>query len=125
LSLAPFDHEVTRTAANRFEVRVIGGEMLGTPFERLLRSEHFAFEPGDTVPLNGYTVEILETGDWGPRRFAVSFDAPLEDPRYLFLAWQDGRLSTITWPPLGEPQIFRASEGYFAWKHFKKRLPLL
>ncbi len=125
LSLAPFDHELTRTASNRFEVRVSGGEMLSTPFERLLRSENFPFEAGDRVRLNGFSIDILETGDWGPRRFAVNLDHPLEDPRYVFLAWQDGHLSTVSWPPLGESTIFRVSEGYFAWPHFKKRLPLL
>ncbi len=125
LSIAPFDHEVTRTGPNDFEVRILKGELLSTPFERLLRSENYPFEPGDMVNLDGFSIEVLEVGTWGPHRFHLHFDHPLEYEGYRFLAWQEGRLSRLTWPPLGETKIFRASGGYFSWPNFKKRLPLL
>ena len=125
-SLAPYAHAVTRTGPNQFELSVLdGGEMLSTPFERLLRSEHYPYAPGDIVRLHGYRVTILETGTWGPRRIAVTFDQPLESPDYVFLAWKAGQLRPFSWPPVGETAKLPAGEGYFAWPHFKKRLGLL
>jgi hypothetical protein len=125
LSMAPFAQEMTRTESDRIEVRILNGELLSTPFERLVRSERFPFAVGDTVALEGFTIEILEVGDWGPRHFAVQFDQPLEDPRYHFLAWQEGRLAPYEWPPIGEARTLSAAGGFFAWPHFKKRIPLL
>ncbi len=125
LSLAPFDHEITRTAPHQFEVHVLGGELLSTPFERLMRSDQYPYQPGEVVTLQGFTITILETGAWGPSRFRLTMDEPLESPAYTFLAWQDGRLSPITWPAVGESRTFSVSDGYFAWRNFKSRLPLL
>jgi len=125
LSLAPFDHEITRTGPNQFEVQVLGGELLSTPFERLMRSEHYPYQPGEVVSLQGFTITILETGVWGPSRFRLTMDGPLESPDYVFLAWQAGRLSPIDWPAIGKSARFSVSDGYFAWRNFKRRLPLM
>lgn len=125
LSLAPLDHEVIRTAGNRFELRVLGGELLATPFERLVRSAAYPFRAGDRVDLGEYEIEVLEAGEWGPKRIGVTFNGPLENPDYLFLAWKGGRLRNFSWPPVGEPVVLPVREGYFAWPNFKKQLGLL
>ena len=125
LSLAANDHEVTRTAPNRFELRVLEGEMLSTPFERLLRSHAYPLKKGDIVACDGYRVTVLDAGSWGPRSIALDFDKSLDDAEFEFLAWQGGRLAHFAWPPIGQTALLKVSEGYFAWKYFKKRLPLL
>jgi hypothetical protein len=125
LSMAPYDHQVTRTGADRFEVQVLGGEMLSTPFERLMRGPQFTLEPGDVVTLPGIQITVLASGAWGPERLEVRVAGSLEDPRYAFMAWQAGQLRDFTWPPVGASVVLRRDGGYFAWKHFKKRLPLL
>lgn len=125
LSMAPFDHEVTRTGVRSFELRLLDGELLSTPFERLMRSHRYPLEAGDAVSLSECTIRVLEAGEWGPRHLRVTYKYPLDDPRYAFLAWQAGRLASFDWPPVGESRILRRSEGYFAWPNFKKRLPLL
>jgi hypothetical protein len=124
-SLTAHDHEVIRTAPNRFELQVLGGEMLSTPFERLVRSDAQPLKQGDVVSCEGFRVTVLDAGRWGPRRIAVELDQSLEDPAYAFLAWQGGRLARFTWPPIGEKALLKASEGYFAWDNFKRRLSVL
>ena len=125
LSLAAHDHEVTRTGPNRFELRVVEGEMLSTPFERLMRSHTYPLKKGDVVACAGYRVTVLEAGSWGPRSIALDFDKSLDDPEFAFLAWQGGRLARFAWPPIGSTARLKVSEGYFAWKYFKKRLSVL
>jgi len=125
LSLAPHDHAVIRTGPDTFDLFVLGGEMLSTPFERLIRSEKFPLRPGDIVALDGYTIAVKETGPQGPSHISVRLEHPLDDPRYRFFAWQGGHLAPMEWPPVGTRQVYSAGEGYFSWPYFKKRLPLL
>ena len=119
------DHEVTRTGANQFELRVVNGEMLSTPFERLLRSHAYPLRSGEVVPCDGFSVTVLETGTWGPRRIRLDFDKPLDDEGYVFLAWQGGRLARFEWPEMGKTASLKLSEGYYTWKYFKQHLPVL
>lgn len=125
LSMAPADHEVTRTGSNRFELTVLDGEMLATPFERLLRSHAYPYQAGDVVSCAGFQIRILETGDWGPRKISLEFDKALEDDAYAFLAWQEGKLKRFDWPAIGQGTRLKVSEGYFGPKYFKKRLGVL
>ncbi|MBL7647404.1 MAG: hypothetical protein JNK74_14555 [Candidatus Hydrogenedentes bacterium] len=125
LSMAPADHEVTRTGKNCFELRVLNGEMLATPFERLMRSHAYPYQAGDVVSCAGFQIRILETGDWGPRKISLEFDKALEDDAYAFLAWQEGKLKGFHWPPIGESTHLKVSEGYFGPKYFKTRLSVL
>ncbi len=125
LSMAPSDHEVTRTGKNSFELAVLDGEMLATPFERLMRSHAYPYRPGDVVSCAGFRIRILETGAWGPRRLVFEFEQSLEEEGYAFLAWQEGKLKRFQWPAIGESTRLSVSDGYFGWKYFKKRLGLL
>jgi len=108
ISMAPCAHRLTRTHANRLELEVIGGSMLGTEFERLFRSPRYPFRPGQQISLGvlarpGYmTITILEMGQTGPSRVALEFDRPLEDDASLwFLVWKDGHLRRFQPPPVG------------------------
>ncbi len=123
LSVAPATHRVTRTHENRFEVEIVDGELLSTSFEQLLRSRSFPYAIGDQIERGGYVIEILEIGEWGPTRFSVAFPDALESSQYRFLAWKEGQLRVVTWPPIGTPLILTPEDGYFTWEHLKKRLP--
>lgn len=125
LSMAPANHEVTRTGERQFELRVIDGEILATPFERLMRSHAYPMKTGDTVVCSGFTVTVLEAGKWGPRRIRLDFEKSLDDDEFVFLAWQGGRLAQFHWPAIGESALLKVSEGYFGWKYFKSRLPMV
>ena len=125
LSMAPADHRITRTGENSFELFLLDGEMLATPFERLMRSHAHPFRPGEVLACAGFRIRILEIGDWGPRRLVFEFDKALEDEEYAFLAWQEGQLKKFHWPAIGEGTRLRVREGYFGWKYFKTRLGLL
>lgn len=117
LSQAQYDHEVIRTGENRFEVKVLGGEILSLPVEQFFRSAEFAMRAGDAVDLGGYRIDILEAGSSGPSRLAVTMDRPLESPDYHFLAWDGGTLKPFRWPPVGQPLVLSPGEGYFFPPH--------
>lgn len=122
LSQAPFDHEVTRTGENRFEVRVVGGEMLSLPVEQFFRSAQYPLAVGQVVKLDNYQVEVLEMGAWGPTRIGLTFGQSLDAPDLQFLAWQKGELRSFAWPPVGVPVILSPREGYFAEPYVRKHM---
>ena len=101
LSMAPRDHVLTRTAADRIELVAVGGPMLDTAFERLLRSAAVPLHRGDIVPLNGLTVHILDEQGGSPTRIEARFERSLDDPELWCLEWRDGALRRMTLPPVG------------------------
>lgn len=102
LSVAPRDHVLTRTAADRIELATVGGPMLQTTFERLLRSAAVPLRRGDTVPLNGLTVRVLDEQDGAPTRIEARFERSLDAPDLWCLEWRDGALRKMTLPKVGE-----------------------
>ena len=73
ISVAPFDHRLTRTGEKEIELEVNNGQMLSGTFERLCRSAAHPMKPGDAVDLGGFAVTVLEVGDQGPKRIRVIF----------------------------------------------------
>lgn len=58
--------------------------------------------PGYTVRMERMTVEVREvTPDGRPREAAFHFDAPLEDPSFRWMAYQDGAVKPFTPPRIG------------------------
>ncbi|HNR31582.1 MAG TPA: hypothetical protein PKI11_11900 [Candidatus Hydrogenedentes bacterium] len=104
LSLAPHDHAITRTAANTFNLEVLDGEMLATLAESIARGADNPLTVGETLR---FEVAILEKGARGPKKVAFRFRAPLEDPRYVWLAWENGLLRRFELPAVGETRILR------------------
>jgi hypothetical protein len=101
LSVAPREHVLTRTAADRIELATVGGPMLQTPFERLLRSAAVPLRRGDTVALNGLSVRVLDEQDGAPTRIEARLDRPLDAPDLWCIEWRDGTLRKMTLPPVG------------------------
>lgn len=115
LSMAPRDHQLTRTAADRIELTSIGGPMLQTPFERLLRSASLPFSRGDEVRLAGMTVRVLEEQGGAPLRIEARFDRSLDDPSVWCIEWRDGKLRKRTLPRIGESVRIPYQRGAFGF----------
>lgn len=101
LSMAPYDHVARRTSAGRLEVEVIGGHLMSTEFERLLRGPQYPMRAGDVIPWGLATIEILAVDDVGPTKFALVSDGDLDDPRLTWLQWRDGALHPMQIPAVG------------------------
>jgi len=113
ISQAPFEHRVTRTDENRLEIEVLGGNMLGTEFERLFRSARFPLKEGERIKLEGVVVSILEVSAGGPSKIALEFDRRLEDPSLWFLVWKGGHLRKMEMPGIGESVVLPRERGLF------------
>ncbi len=111
LSQASYDHLVRRTGPSSFELEVVGGQMLESPLESVVRTAHNPFKVGDSVKLDDFTVKVLEVGPVGPRRITVECATSLEDASWLFLVWQNGQLQRFTFPAIGRSVRLRWSPG--------------
>ena len=109
LSFAPYDHTLTRTGANSFELEVIGGEMLTTLPEAIARSGTNAFNKGETIHFAEFEVSIMDTGRVGPTRVRFKFRSQLDDARYVWLQSKNGGLSPFTMPAVGQRVVLEWS----------------
>ncbi len=105
LSIAPHTHRVTRTADNAIELEVVGGHMLGSPFETLFRRPDRPMRPGHFVDLGDFKVRVIATDDVGPTRVSFAFGRSLDDPSLAFLAWRNRRIERIEMPSVGEALV--------------------
>ena len=101
LSVAPCDHYIHRTALDTIEISLAEPVPM-TDFELLISDPGAPPQAGDIVTLDGLEIEVLETYGLRVTRFACRFDAPLEDPRHLFLALGKDGLRPMTLPAPGE-----------------------
>ena len=113
LSMAPHDMRLLRTGTNCLEMVLVNGHMMRTVFEQLLRDPEEPLRTGDTVQLDGMTVTVLETDAQGPTRLSFQFDAPLEDPQYVFLAWKDDALKPLVLPAPGNEILLPLHRSLF------------
>ena len=95
------DATITRTGTDTLQVDAPGGY----PWI-LARSSAQPFSPGDSVRLTGLKVTVERVNAMGhPTRVRYAFDHPLEDPRYVWLTFDQGTISLVPWtpPPLASP----------------------
>jgi hypothetical protein len=110
LTLVPLDGTLTRVGPCEFELDLQNGsEMFKTLPELIARDPRNRLLPGDTLRFGDFDVEILDAGEVGPTRMAFRFRAPLEDSRYVWLAWRDGGLRQFPPPPIGETVLLPRS----------------
>lgn len=100
LSFAPYDHRLTRVSDRALELEVLGGRMLESVFEQLVRSPDFPLPVGHTTTFKGLSVEVLEVAGGLPTRIRATFDAPLES--HDFLTFAHGVLTPLTLPELSK-----------------------
>jgi hypothetical protein len=71
-------------------------------FSLLTRDEDHPLKLGDRFEYTGVVFEITAmTDDGRPAEFTVTFDRPLEDPKFVWMRWDGGRLSPATIPAVG------------------------
>ncbi len=92
----------TRVDERSFELRSLDEPFLTHLFERVFRTSSRAYAAGTRFPGSAFEVELLEIEGEGARTIRVRCVEPLESERFVFLAWQDGRLRRIAPPGSGE-----------------------
>lgn len=105
LSIAPFDHRLTRTAERTMELEIVNGQMMTGTFERLFRSAKRPLRPGDALDLEGLVVTVLDVADQGPTRIRLEFAEPPESDVYQIIAFQDRAFRRLIPPRIGESVI--------------------
>jgi hypothetical protein len=95
-------HDLTRVAPNAFELAVLTSDVdrmaAGSNYRPLDKPLHV----GDEVQLDGMKVKVLATIAGQPARALFTFDAPLEDARYVFLHPTERGLRRVRLPAIGE-----------------------
>ena len=108
LSFATGDHAVVRTSEHAFELEVIDGDVLGSPFAELLHDPARPGRVGDVVDTTGLRARVLALSERGqPRRVEFSSRLSLDDPRLHLVAWDGGQMRRIQLAP-GERRVLHA-----------------
>jgi hypothetical protein len=102
LSGAPQAHDLIRVAPNAFVLAVLTSDV-----ERMAAGSNYRpldapMKVGDEVKLSGMQVKVVSVLRGQPARALFTFDAPLEDPRYLFLHPTERGLRRVRLPAVGE-----------------------
>lgn len=101
LSFGPERVTVTRPNDRTLELTYAGG-ILSHPFLELYRDRRIPMAKGQTVTLEGLEIRVLEvTADGRVSRARFAFDAPLDDPRFEWLTWEERAFVAFTPPPVG------------------------
>lgn len=111
LSAAPFDHRWTRTSENALELELLNGEMLTTFPENhwpVLEGQ----VPGLQLAFRGVEIQILEMGQYGPKKVAFTLPRSLDDPHLLLLVWVEKRFERFVPPKVGESVVLPWTRGY-------------
>jgi hypothetical protein len=96
LSFGEQDHVVTRISERSFELEVVGGDVLGSPFAELLRDPDLGFRVGQRVETDGLSARVLELSPRGqPHRVEFTSSRSLDDPVLRLFAWHQGRMQPI------------------------------
>ncbi|MFT5680325.1 MAG: hypothetical protein ACI8RZ_001231 [Myxococcota bacterium] len=101
MSMAPFDHRLTRLSERTFRLEVLGGVMGDRPFEALFRSfEASPMLEGDRI-VSGRLAVVVEEVDAGrPTTIRIELEAPIAE--YALVVWTDGTLKEIPPPDIGQ-----------------------
>jgi hypothetical protein len=106
LSYSIHKQQFLRTAPDTLELEVTDGNVYdGYPVLYVLRSRKTPLEKGDVIALSGMQIKVLEVDGDGPTRLAFTFASSLEDERYRFFMFKEGKLQPVTPPPLGSSII--------------------
>ena len=103
LSYSLHKQHFTRTAPNALELDITDGTVYDNYSSvYVLRSREDPMKPGDIIKLPGLHITILAVNPDGPTRLEFKFDAALEDARYRFFMFKEGKLLSVTPPPIGD-----------------------
>ncbi len=108
ISAADCEHHYHRTEPNRLVLETIGGEMMTTWLESVVRSASMPIREDDTVDLRGLSITVLKVGDNGPTKVELTFDRTLDHPSINLMAVLNGELRRVEPPPVGGTLILRS-----------------
>jgi hypothetical protein len=101
LGAGPAALEISRPDARTLIVTPAGGYLTG--FDPVFRGAHHPLAVGESIALEGLSVEVLAlTPDRRPAVVAFNFAVPLEDASLRWLAWRGGALVPFAVPALGQ-----------------------
>lgn len=119
LSAGPRAIKVTRVDERTIALEPEGG-FFPAKYGQLIRDiRDYPFEMGDTVTVEGMTVEVKKVlPDGRPKVIHFRFEKPLEHPQYRTVTWRDSLYIPVNLPPAGEsitiPGV-RELEALEAW----------
>jgi hypothetical protein len=103
LSMAPGLHRFERVSPRALEVSVQDGALLRRPVERLFRGPDRPLRSGDTIELDGLTIDVLAAAaDGGIERVRFTFDRRLEHESLKFFVF--GKHGLLAYP-IGRPGV--------------------
>jgi len=92
---------VRRTAVDTVELH--SSDLLGDWSATLVRDDAQPLRVGETVSVEGMTARVASSAANGhPSSVSFQFDVPLDDPRFLWIAWDGKRFVTMSPPREGE-----------------------
>ncbi|MCP4204363.1 MAG: hypothetical protein GY769_20825, partial [bacterium] len=101
LSTGPTPITLSRSGELALRVALERGLFAG-PLGRLFRDPENPLEPGQTVSLSDFEIEVLSlAGDGSPGTLLYRFPKPLEDDSMRWVRWQDGRFVPFDPPAPG------------------------
>ncbi|HEY6562005.1 MAG TPA: hypothetical protein VI072_32280 [Polyangiaceae bacterium] len=110
LSFGPGRITVSRTDPHTLVLHYEDG-VLNAHFLELYRDRRLAMKPGERIELEGMSIEVLNvTRDGRAERARFRFDAPLDDPSYVFYEWRDDRYARFTLPEVGQATILHGAD---------------
>jgi hypothetical protein len=107
LSVAPTDHQITRTDEYTLELSTPSGTLTGGLWAGLFRDPARPLPRGTSVDAGAFVATVLEDRDGQPTRVAFRFQRGLEDGRLRFLEWRDGALRRAELPAVGTSRSVR------------------
>lgn len=111
LSMAPFDHLLSRIDDRTLVLTLPQGKMLASDIEVFWRETTRQYKPGDKVHLDGLTIQILESREGLPSKISYQFDHDLQNSKFDFLIWKAGALEKIALPQVGEALYIKKEPG--------------
>ena len=111
LSMSPTAHRLRRVADRSLELEVIGGRMVDSVFEQLMRSEAFPMDPGYVVQLDGLKITVVEANGGHPTKIRADFDLPLAE--HTLLIWTAHGFDQLQAPELGASLELPAARPLF------------
>jgi hypothetical protein len=89
--------------------------LFSQPWDRVFREDSLPFSPGDSVALNGMTVQITKTTANGrPTEMHYNFASALDDPLLRWVIWSDRGFVPFI-PPTAGQRIMLKEPSLFWW----------
>ena len=105
LSLSYGPVHVTRTGPQTLTVRA-DDDLTAVPLASLFRADSYPMRQGEVFHPGAAVIHVDAVATNGhPSAATFELEAPLEDPRFFWVAWDKGRFVAFTPPPVGSSAV--------------------